>query len=136
MWKRRTVVVQVPAHRRGKVASLSLESPEPIAVTYTPQRPVSPLGQLSVMVGMAAFDFEGVGANSQSLGDELANGFEHRRPGAVVCDIQRDEAVTGQRVGQIERPVLVEAGDRGGGLYHPTVHQHGHGLEQGTFDVV
>jgi hypothetical protein len=54
----------------------------------------------------------------------------------VVCDIERDEAVIGERLRQGERPVLIEAGDLGSRLHRPTIREHGHGLDQRPLRVL
>lgn len=130
MGERRAVVVQVPVHGGGQIAGLGLQKLEPLAMADAPQRPVRLLGQLPVVVGVAALDLGRVGPGGQALGDEAADRFEHPRSGAVIGDIEIDQTVTGQRLGQVERPVLIQAGDLGGGLHGPAVHEHGHSLEQ------
>ncbi len=127
--KRRAVVVEVPVHGGGQVARLGLQARETLARADAPERAVRPLGQCPVVVGVAALDLGHVGACGQPLGDELTDRFEHPRSGPVVGDIEIDQAVTGQRLGQVERPVLIEAGDLSGGLHRPAVYEHGHGLE-------
>ena len=63
------------------------------------------------------------------LGDELADRVEHSEPGAVI-GIETDEAVTGQCLGQVKRPILIHARDLGGRVHRPAVDEDRRYLEQ------
>ena len=136
MRQRRGIVAQVPAHRGGEVARFGLQAIEQRVVAGPAQRPVGPLGQRPVVAGVAAADLAGVGPARQPLGDEGADGLQHPRPRAGPAVVQVDQAVLGEGLRQLQRPVLVQAGHLRRGLDGPAVHEHRHGLQQGALGVV
>jgi hypothetical protein len=79
---------------------------------------------------MPALDLGDVRPGRQPLGHKRADGLQHPRPGAVAGGVEVDQAVPGQRLGQVQRPVLVQAGHLGGGLDGPAVREHRRDLEQ------
>ena len=50
--------------------------------------------------------------------------------------VELDQAVAGQRLGQIQRPVLLQPGDLGGGLDGPAAGEDGHDLQQRPLGVI
>jgi hypothetical protein len=94
-----------------------------------PQGPVGLLGQGPVVVGMATADLGDIGPGGQSFGHEHADGLQHPWPAAELGAVEVDQAVAGQGLGQLQGPVLIEAGDLGGGLEGPAVDEAGHGFQ-------
>jgi len=133
--QRRGVVVQVPAHGGGQVTRLGVQPPGPFAVAGAAQRPVRPLRQRPVILGVPALDPGEVGPGRQPLGDERTDGLQHPRPGPVVGWVEVDQAVPGQCLRQLQRPVLGQAGDLGRSLDGPAVHEDRHRLKQRPLGV-
>ena len=124
------VMGQVPAHRGGQVARLGLQPLQPIAVAGAAQWPVRLLGQRPVVAGVPPGDLVGVGPGRQPLGHELADGLQHPRPGPGLSIVHVDQAVPGQRLKQLQRPVLIQARHLGGRRYGPPVCEHRRDLQQ------
>ena len=75
-------------------------------------------------------DLGGVGPGRQPLGHERADGLQHPRPGPEPGAVEVDQAVPGQRLGQLQRPVLIQARYLGGGRDGPAVGEHRRDLQQ------
>jgi hypothetical protein len=129
-------VVEVPAHRGGEVAGLGLQARRALALTAGPQRTVGPLGEHVVVVGVAPLHVRDVRPRREPLCDQLADRAQHPRPRAQAVDVDGDEAVAPERLGRVERPVLVHAGDDGRRLDGPAVGEHGRGLQQRPLGLV
>jgi hypothetical protein len=127
------VVIQVPAHGCGQVAGLRLEPFEPLPVPRAAQRPIGLPGQGPVVLGMAMSDRGDVGPSGKPFGEECLDRVEHPRPRPSIAGLEADHAVAGERLGQIEGPVLVQLGDRCGCVDRPALDEHCCGLEQISF---
>jgi hypothetical protein len=128
--QRPAVMGQVPAHGGGQVSCLTLEPVHPFASAGAAQPPVRLLGQRPVVAGVPAADLGGVGPEGEMLRHELADGFQHPRPGPEPGAVEVDQAVPGQLLRQLQRPVLIQARHSGGGLDGPAVGEHRRDLEQ------
>lgn len=130
MRQRPRVMGQVPAHRGGQVPRLGVQPLQPLAPASAAQRPVRLLGQDPVVVGVPPLDLVGAGPGRQPLGHKLADGLQHPGPGPELRAVDIDQAVAGQRLGQIQRPILLHARDLGRGLDSPAIGEHRRDLQQ------
>jgi pimeloyl-ACP methyl ester carboxylesterase len=60
------------------------------------------------MGGVPPPDLGGVGPGRQPLGHELADGLQHPRPGPEPGTVEVDQAMPGQRLRQLQRPVPIQ----------------------------
>jgi hypothetical protein len=111
--------------RRRPVARLHVEPFQPLAVPGAAQLPGRLPGQLMVVAGVPTLDLTDVGAGRQSFGYQLADSLQHPGAGAQLGRVQVHEAVAGQRLGQLQRPVCIQVGHLGGRLDRPAAHEHG-----------
>ena len=85
---------------------------------------------------MAALDLGDVRAGRQPFGQEGADRGEHPRPRTSIAYLEADQAIARKRLGQVEGLVLIQVGNRSGGLDCPAVDEHGNCLEQRSLGVV
>ena len=70
-------------------------------------------------IGVPALDIGPVGAGGKMLGGHFPDGREHAKPRRCAGRIGDDEAVPGEGIEQIQRPVFGEIGDVHGCLDRP-----------------
>jgi hypothetical protein len=80
-------------------------------------------------------DLAGVGPGGQPLGHERSDGLQHPGPGPEPGAVEVDQAVPGQRLRQLQRPVLLQARHCRRGRDGPAVGEDGRDLQQRPLGV-
>ena len=134
MRQRRDVVGEEPADGDPQVLLLGPQPLGPLGLSFG--GPVGVLHERTEVLGVPPLDVGQVGAGGEALGGQLPHRCEHAEPRPGVGRVDVHEAVPGERVEQIERPVLGEIGDVHGRLDRPAVDEDRQGGQHVLLGVV
>ena len=127
MRQRRDVVREEPADGDPQVLLLGAQPVGPLALTLG--GPVGVLHECAEVLGVAPFDVGPVRPGGEAFGGELLYRSEHAEPRSGVGHVDGHEAVPGEHVEQVERPVLGEVGDVHGRFDGPSLDEDRQGRQ-------